>query len=301
MEDQSLGGPALADNPSNDGAEPSIGSESSVRSQPVAPSSAASSGDTWGMALNEDNRTLVENKGWKSPDDALKSYRELDEYRGRSVAVPGEGATAEEWRAFRAKTGMPEAANDYQFAVPDGADETAVQSLKDLFHGAELDQRQADVLFNQMTQAFQENRQAVVAQQMQAFDQVKGDAENALVEAWGNPEGEVFRRNLEMARRAVDELGGDALMSELRQLGAITSDNQILSPVLAKVFSEVGTQLFAEDALVQGGDVMTVNPFAEGSINLTVQGDLVKRDPARARAFIEAAGKRPESYGFSSL
>ncbi|MCP4536708.1 MAG: hypothetical protein GY832_06135, partial [Chloroflexi bacterium] len=147
---------------------------------------------------------------------------------------------------------------------------------------------------------YQVSQQAAEEQHFEHVNQAKTDASKALTREWGAQEGEVFKRNIEMARRAVVELGGDGLFDELRSLGAITDDNQVLSPVLAKAFAEVGNQLFAEDGLVDGGDTVSVNPFAEDTMNLTAQGALVKSDPARARAMIRAAGKRPEDYGLSS-
>lgn len=294
MEENSLDGPVQADNPSNASVAPS------VETDKAAPGSAPSGGDTWRSALDEDNRRLVENKGWHGPDDALKSYRELDEYRGRSVALPGEAATDEDWLVFRHKTGMPDSADGYDLASDNGVNETTIGSLKELFHGAELDQRQAQTLYAELENAFIQSQQAAELQANERHNQALENAEAALTEAWGQPDGDGFRRNVEMARRAVDALGGDSLVGELRQLGALSDENQILSPVLAKAFAEVGAQLFAEDTMIEGGEAMTVNPFSNETLNLAVQGDLVTRDPARARAFIQAAGKRPENYGLAS-
>ena len=295
MEDGiSLNGPAAADNPSNEGASLSNGSDGAVSD------SAASGGDTWSAALHEDNRALVDNKGWKSPDDALKSYRELDEYRGRSVALPGDEATDEDWKSFRGKMGTPETADAYTFGADEGADKAAVDSLKGLFHGAGLDQRQADALYDGMIASLGDTQQSTVEQQAQMLAQKKSDAQVALVEDWGNVDGEVFKRNTEMARRAVTELGGDKLFQELRDIGAISEDSKILSPILAKALAEVGNQLFAEDSLLDTGDTVMVNPFAADTMNLTAQGELVTKDPARARSLIRAANLRPEDYGLSS-
>lgn len=294
MEDYSLSGPGETDNPSNDRAAVSIGSDTAVRE------SAPSGGDAWTSALNEDNRRLVENKGWQSPDDALKSYRELDEYRGRSVALPGDGATEEDWLAYRQKSGMPARADQYHLSVDGEADEPALTALKNVFHEAELDQRQAQRLFASMADVFETSEQARKTEESARLQQAQQQAETELSEVWGPIDGSNFQRNVEMARRAVDALGGNDLVRELRHLGVLGEDNQVLSPTLTRVFAEVGSQLFAEDVLIEGGDAMVANPFASETLNLAAQGELVTRDPARARAFIQAAGKRPESYGLSS-
>ena len=296
MEDGiSLGGPDThSANPSDGDKGVAVGSDTSV-SEP-----ATSSGNTWHAALNEDNRRLVENKGWKSPDEALKSYSELDEYRGRSVALPGDDATDEDWRAFRHKLGTPKAAEAYEFEGNEGADEAALQSLKGIFLEVGLDQRQAGALYGRLSESYAQSAQAQQAAVAEARQNAMGEAKMALIDAWGNEDGSAFKRNMEAARRAVTELGGDELIGELRQIGALTHDNEILSPVLAKLMAEVGTQLFAEDALTRGGDALTVNPFAKDSMNLKAQGQLVNSDPQTARAMIRAAGKRPEDYGLST-
>ncbi len=294
-ENVSLGGSAHAGNPASDGASLSNGSDGATQVP------AASSGDTFASGLeDEGNRALVDSKGWTHPDHAISAYREIEAYQGGSVALPGEEATDDDWKSFRQKMGTPETADAYTFTGTEGADETAVNSLKELFHGADLDQRQASALYDGMLGNMQQMQQAAEEQHIEHINQAKADASQALTKEWGAQEGETFKRNIEMARRAVVELGGDGLFGELRELGAITDDNQILSPVLAKAFAEVGNQLFAEDGLVNGGDTVSVNPFAADTMNLTAQGALVKSDPARARAMIRAAGKRPENYGLSS-
>ena len=295
MDGVSFEGPAAADNPGNEGAGLSDGSDGAVDQ-----SSATSGGDTWSSALNEDNRGLVENKGWKSPDDALKSYRELDEYRGRSVALPGENATDEDWSSFRGKMGTPELADAYTFGSDDGADKDAVTSLKGLFHGAGLDQRQADNLYQSMLASLGDTQHASVEQQAQRLTQRKTDSQKELVDAWGNADGEVFKTNTEAARRAAIGLGGSDLFQELRDMGALSDDNKVLAPKLMKALAEVGTSMFAEDGFVSTGDVSAVNPFDKSSEDITAQSNLVKSNPSRARSLIRAANLRPEDYGLSS-
>ena len=65
--------------------------------------------ENWVAGLQiEDNRTLVEAKQWKSADDAIKSYRELEAHASKALKVPGADATAEDWDAFYGKLGRPE-------------------------------------------------------------------------------------------------------------------------------------------------------------------------------------------------
>lgn len=66
---------------------------------------------TW---FGEENKELVAQRGWKSGDDAISSYRELEKsYSGR-VKMPSPESSAEEIRAFYQKTGCPENPEGYE-------------------------------------------------------------------------------------------------------------------------------------------------------------------------------------------
>lgn len=77
--------------------------------------------DWWGALSAEAegdaaaNRDYVKSKGWKSPDDAIKSYREAERALrdGGRIKIPGEGSSAEEVAAFNKAIGVPESVEGY--------------------------------------------------------------------------------------------------------------------------------------------------------------------------------------------
>jgi len=83
-----------------------------------------------------------------------KSYRELEKSRGNATAVPGADAKPEEWDAFYAKAGRPEAPDKYELKKPEfkGLDyslpEPVEKGFRDVAHKAGLNPRQAQALMD---------------------------------------------------------------------------------------------------------------------------------------------------------
>lgn len=68
------------------------------------------------------NKEYVTGKGWKTGDDAVQSYRNLEtlvgaDKAGRTVIMPKDDKDADGIKAFRAKLGVPDKADGYK--VPD--------------------------------------------------------------------------------------------------------------------------------------------------------------------------------------
>ena len=128
-------------------AAPAAGAGTGAASGAVSTASAQSNGAAASAQSNSalspsDIRSLMNEKGeftspdwakqlglpegfaskFKTVDGALKSYANLEKMLGNSnkVAVPGENASKEEVALFRAKIGVPEKADGYKIAKPEG-------------------------------------------------------------------------------------------------------------------------------------------------------------------------------------
>jgi len=265
----------------------------------VADQGSNGDGKTWAAGLQtEENRALVEAKQWATPDDALKSYRELQTHASKGLQLPGENATADDWNAFYQKLGRPEKADGYELklnaeAVPQDFpyDEKSAIEFRNWAHEAGLTPRQAQALHDKF-----------VGYQAGAFTSAKetaakreSDTHRDLVSDWGDTDTSSYKQNVELMSRAVTQLG---LKSALIELGALGADGAVRNATLAKALSKVGKELYAEDSMATNASGALNNPFSDGAnFNLTKQGEALRSDPRKAKALILAAGKKPSDYG----
>lgn len=251
--------------------------------------------------LSDDNRRVADAKGWDTADKIIDSYRNLEAKIGDSLRPPADDAPAEEWQAFYGRLGRPDAAGGYEFAMPEGLaedfpyDAESATRFAEWAHEAGLSPRQAQSLHDRFVQ----NMSSQFAAHLQAEEAAVDEAHAALIEAWGEPATERYRRNVELADRALRELGGDALADAFRARGAITAEGEIIDPTIAFMLQKAGERLFSEDR-VFGAGAAASNPFATGTENITEQGRLLRGDPELARTFIRAANRErdfPRLFG----
>jgi hypothetical protein len=258
----------------------------------------------WITALPEDTRKTAEAKNWRSPADAVKSYLDLQraytDVTQSAIKPPSADAPKEEWDAFAAKLGRPEKPDGYEFKLPEGLpetfpyDDTSAAKFKAWAHEAGLSPKQAQTLHDQ----FVKDQASNVTAFMEAAQKRETEAHQALVKDWGDPASETYKRNAEMANRALRHGGGEALIAELKGVGVLGPDGSVRAPLFAKLLSKVGTELYAEDSLYGGQGSSGPNPFAPGdSENLTKQAEIIRSDPDRARALIRLSGQDPKTWG----
>jgi hypothetical protein len=256
----------------------------------------------WADALSDDNRALVEAKAWHGEEglelnSALDAYRSLEARLGRSIPVPGEDATPGEWDAFERRLGRPDTPEGYDFELPQGLPD-------DFPYSEDLAGRFRDWAFRAgmpatAAQSLHDDYVRELAGLQRAEAERLSDAEDRshreLVSAWGEADGEDYRRNVMLADRAMHRLG---LNEVLQETGLIAVDGGVRDARVAKALARVGSELFAEDSLhgsAGGGD----NPFAGDNPNLTEQSRLIREarsDPSKAalvQSLMQAAGIDP--------
>lgn len=251
--------------------------------------------------LSDDNRRVAEAKGWDSPDKIVESYRNLEAKIGDSLRPPADDASPEEWQAFYGRLGRPDAPDGYEFTMPQDLaedfpyDAESAGRFAQWAHEAGLTPRQAQNLHDRFVQDMNGQFAATGEERMAAVDK----AHDALVEAWGEPSTERYQRSVELANRALRELGGDDLAQALIGRGAITPEGAIADPAIGFMLKKAGERLFAEDQ-VFSANARTTNPFTREAENITEQGRLLRNDPELARTFIRAANREhdyPRLFG----
>lgn len=206
----------------------------------------------------------------------------------RNVPDPGLDETAdEEFESF-------------VFAVPEGLPDgfEYAQDLADSFRHwareAGLNEAQAKSLHDRYVRTHADQLAAVQRMQLQA----ETEARDALTRHWGEEDGQLFRRNIEFANRAIRNLGGDNLLDAMKAGGLLGPDGAVINETIALALARIGEVMFSEDSL-RSGSLSEPNPWHDESEDLGRQADIIRSEPAKARALMRAAGLDPSDFGLS--
>lgn len=230
-----------------------------------------------------DLKGMAEAKGWKSPADALKSYKELE----TMASAKGVGAKP------------PAKADDYAFKVPTdlpkeaGYNDAFAGWFKGAAHKAGLTQEAAAAIHDEFVGFAKASLEGGASAQAEAFTKSVETAQRDLETAWGQKGTPTFDRNIEMAKRAI-RMADPKLMDALKEVGAIGDHNGqpvVRNAVIVQALAKMGAGMFAEDRLF-GTPASDKNPFDDATTDLAMQGRLIKEDPAKAATLIRAAGKQ---------
>ena len=154
------------------------GTGAAATAKAVATGSAGGTGTPapfdWNTAgLAQEHLNLVTERGWKSPDDVMKSYRNLETATGvppeRLIKLPSakDAADPKVWNDIYTKLGRPETADKYVIPVPEGDKGEFAAAVKPWLHEAGVSQSQASKLatkWNEHLVATQKARQAQLAE-----------------------------------------------------------------------------------------------------------------------------------------
>jgi len=153
-----------------------------------APPPAAPAPFDWGKAgLSPGHLTLVTERGWKSPDEVMTSFRNLESATGvppeRLIKLPSakDAADPKVWSDIYAKLGRPETPEKYVLPVPEGDKGEFATEIKPIFHKLGVSQSQATELAKWWNEKI---TTAQKAQQTEADTKLAADV-SALKQAWG--------------------------------------------------------------------------------------------------------------------
>lgn len=194
----------------------------------------------WAGTLAPELQSLAAHKGWRGPEDAVRSYAHLERAFGAErIALPGRDAGPAEWDALYTRLGRPAAAEDYDLsgvARPEGMPwngEGERAMLREM-HAAGLSNRQAGQLLAKYAAMQGGAWQTAGADAVRRVDEARG----ALRREWGA----AFEAKSDLANRAFRLAFGEGL-EEARQLRL--SDGSFLGdhPALVRAFARLGESL----------------------------------------------------------
>lgn len=150
--------------------------------------------------FNEENRSYVEEKGYKSADDMVTALKGLSQFEGKDlnnmVSLPGEKSTPEEIAAFYGKLGCPEKPEGYVF----GQNDTEfAKSIAPILQASGITQKQLDVLLPKWNEFITAQNEA----SLKKLEEDNNKATNDLKSEWGAE----FDKNIEFAKKATKALG----------------------------------------------------------------------------------------------
>lgn len=148
----------------------------------------------WFSGFKDDEKGFVEKKGWKSPQDLLSSYRNLEKTMGSErLLMPKGDDDKDGWNTVYDRLGRPKSADEYKF--PEGSNPELTKEFAPVFHEYGVTGKAAAAIaskLNEVTARMNEAAEAEFA--------AKAEQEiSQLTRDWGRDK----ERNLEVSRRTM--------------------------------------------------------------------------------------------------
>lgn len=214
--------------------------------------------------------SLVANKKWASPVDALNSYANLEKMVGTDkIPMPKPDWKPEQWNEFHAKL-RPEKPDAYEVKLPDGAAiklaEDKVKAVQQLMWDNGFTKAQAEKLVGW----YVGDMDSAVKADAQAKATAKQNGEMALKQKWGDK----FDANLDVAKSVLRRFGNDQLVAKLEASG-LASD-----PELVEFYHTIGAAMLDDSATGKGD-----NAFVSGPAAAQAEIRKMEADPEFQKAF----------------
>jgi|TARA_Y100000310_G_scaffold121469_2_gene120242 hypothetical protein len=206
-------------------------------------------GVEWKDALPDglkNDPTIANTKSVESMASQLVNAQKLV---GNSLRLPADDAPAGEWSSFYAKLGRPDDATGYthkpgedigeEFHIDKGRQTEMFQMM----HNMGLTDKQTTVMMDMLIDGNVKEHERFVTTSQKALDELRGE--------WGGQ----YDTNIQIANRALNSFGGEALRGLLANAG-LQNNAEVI-----KLFNRIG-QAMGEDKLV-AGDVLTGPLLAE--------------------------------------
>jgi hypothetical protein len=238
--------------------------------------------DPW-AGLNPENLAFVKGKNFTDPNAQIASHRELQTAYSQKAAL----------------VDVPADANGYDFAAPADLPEGVGYSpeFATAYKQAMLEGKVPKSAAKHTHDWFVNYAKDAAAKQVEATNRSITESKVTLVREWGPEEGPQFSRNVELANRAVEQLGlSDHLVKSGALLKSADGKMTVVDAATVKAFSKIGMAMFAEDGLY-GTAASNSNPFAKDTENASAQAKVFKENPHKTLQLIKQSGQ-PEKFAY---
>lgn len=253
------------------------GADSSAQSTVQQSGTQTQQAAPWHGQTEPDAVAYVQNKGWQSAADVVKSYQGAEKLIGRdpnTLLVMPRADDPEGFRAVMTKLGLPESPDKYEFAKAEGlpVDAGYEKWSRDTFHKLGLP---ASVV-KALTAEHNAYVKGVLEQQTKDYEQRVAADKSALVAEWRDG----HERMMNAAQSAAKNLGftGEMIDALEKSIGYAAT---------MKFFANMG-QKMGEDGFVTSGEGKP-GKFGQGltPAEAKAEWDAMKADPVMSKALFD--------------
>lgn len=257
---------------------------------PAAPDNSAGGGDTppafvapdWakGLTVGEDILKAPMFSTIKSVDDVVKGFFHAQKMVGADkIVVPSKNASADEWKNYYVKAGLPDKFDDYKVELPKSFENTEFNAefLKTAYeNNIRPDQLQ------KITELFEKSNDKLVADYEAEQTESLKTAALALKQEWGQG----FDKQIARANRVIKHFGGDEMHA------AIKSSELANSPQFIKLMAKIGEKMMGEDSFQAGATTTFGMTKEEARSKMNAMygdsnGPYLNRDHAQHKEFVD--------------
>jgi hypothetical protein len=217
---------------------------------------------------DESVKDVVAKKGWKNPNEVVKSYSELEKSMGSRVKIPALEAPVEEKKAFYQKIGCPETVDGYEISGL-GEDVVRDEIVESSMRKIALENFTPKESFNALVKGYY-------------------DLQNKTINGWKEESTKQFKpEEITIAARFCDNCG-----DEFKQILDTTGLGN--HPTIIKAFIELGKKTM-NDSLIRsdgsgGNDEKVYEPKFKDSPDMYKYGE--DEESVKARAYFVARGHK---------
>lgn len=182
-----------------------------------------SSQSLWGE-LSEDDKATIGNKGFKTPADLLKSYRELEKSSSTKFSIPKDD-DKDAWDKLYQRLGKPDDIKGYTLKMLQ-ADIPYEEDFKNTCLNYGLNDKQATGIYNW----YKDNQNKVTEQ----FNEKSLKEQSEIRELWGSD----YDKNLECMKRGFKITGLDTGLLENIEIALGSKEFMLLGYKLGEIVSE---------------------------------------------------------------
>lgn len=216
----------------------------------------------------------------KSMDDVVKGFYHAQKMVGSDkIVVPSKNASADEWKNYYVKAGLPEKFDDYKVELPKSFEDSNFNSefLKTAYeNNIRPDQLQ------KITEMFEKSNEKLIAD----YDAEQAEGLKSVALELKQEWGQGFDKQIAAANRVIKHFGGEEMHKQILE-SDLANNKQFL-----KLMAGIGSKMAGEDTFQPGvvGSFGMTKDEARSKMNAMfgdMNGPYMNRDHAQHKEFVD--------------